>query len=167
MGMRFLALILLAACASQRHIDVPAHLRADDSPQKAPSNYVVKLTENGREWNVWLPPVSGGYEVRIPLAAGEALPQAGLAKKMDEDSPEFRAALVRVNSFFARKSYDLALIELAKLRQLAPQNAKLLAMQGTLEWKLGNKDKAQAAWEKAMELDPENDTILQMLEGLK
>jgi tetratricopeptide (TPR) repeat protein len=158
-----------ASCASRQHIDVPQYLRANPAKAAQPP-YAVKLTDNDRTWNVWLPPVSGGYEVRIPIGRGDPLP-GGSDKKgpsiVSQDSTEFRAAMARVNALFQRKSYDLALLEVTKLRSDFPDDAKLLAMQGTLHWKLGDKQKAQEAWEKAMELDPGNNAVLEMLEGLK
>ncbi|MCC6809840.1 MAG: tetratricopeptide repeat protein [Deltaproteobacteria bacterium] len=163
-------LVLLVACAGPRKIDVPLHLRAETQAQKQtpPAPFVVTLNDGGRAWNVSLPAVSGGYEVRIPVGnAGEALPSAARKSVLLKESLEFKAALARVQALFAKKSYDLALLELAKLRADFPDDPKLLAMEGTIHFKQGHREKAQKAWEEAAALDPENDTVLDMLEGMK
>jgi tetratricopeptide (TPR) repeat protein len=156
-----------SSCAAKKRIDVPDHLRSTGNHVQPP--YAVRLVDNERTWNVWLPPVSGGYEVRIPIGKGDAI--AGAEAKgpaiLTQDSTEFRAAMARVTGLFQRKSYDLALLELSRLRADFPDDAKLLAMEGTLHMKMGDKKRAQASWERALEIDPANDTVLNMLEELK
>lgn len=160
-------MLLLAACAGPQKIDVPIHLRAATQKQapEAPP-FVVTVNDGTRSWNVSLPAVSGGYEVRIPVGGGEALPTAQRKPVLSKDSLEYKAALARVQQLFTKKSYDLALLELGKLRADFPDDPKLLAMEGTIHFKQGDKEKAQQAWEKAAQLDPDNETVLDMLEGM-
>jgi len=168
MNIRWLiAGMILSACAVKKKVDLPDYLRGTASQAQPP--YAVRLTESDRTWNVWLPPVSGGYEVRIPIGKGDALAGAEAKKHaiLTQDSPEFRAAMARIHGMFQRKSYDLAMLEITKLRVDFPDDGKLLAMQGTLYWKLGEKEKAQQTWERSMELDPANNSVLEMLEGIK
>lgn len=169
MGMRIVLLIGLAACAGARkRIDMPEQLRGTGSFKQPP--YSVKLTDNERTWQVWLPPVTGGYEVRIPIGKGEPIAGADgatRAKILSQDSAEFRAALARVEGLYRQKSYDLALLELMKLRQDFPDDVKLLTMQGTLHWKLGEKEKAQKAWQRVLELEPSNFSVLELLEKME
>lgn len=161
-------LLFLVACTAPRKIDVPLHLRAGtEKPETKPQPFVVTLNDGARAWNVSLPAVSGGYEVRIPVGSGEALPSAGRKPVLLKDSLEYKAALARVQALYQRKSYDLALLELAKLREDFPDEPKLLAMEGTIHFKAGDKDKAQKAWEAAAALDPDNEAVLDMLEGIK
>jgi hypothetical protein len=164
-----LAIALPLACAAPRKIDVPLHLRAGaQKPAGAPQPFVVTVNDGTRAWNVSLPAVSGGYEVRIPVGSGgEALPSATRKPVLLKDSIEYKAALARVQALFQKKSFDLALLELAKLRADFPDDPKLLAMEGTIHFKMGDKDKAQKAWEAAAALDPENEAVLDMLEGIK
>jgi tetratricopeptide (TPR) repeat protein len=162
--LRISLLLLLAACAARRKIEVPKHLRA--KPVNMEAAYVVKLQDGDKTWSVALPPVSGGYEVRIPIGKGDALLPPGSKRVLLKDSADYKAALARVQALFQRKSYDLALLELAKLNEAFPDDAKLVAMEGTIYFKMGDKDKAQKAWERAAELDPENGTVLDMLQGL-
>jgi tetratricopeptide (TPR) repeat protein len=162
---KLLVVLMLGACSAHRKIDVPTHLRAPP-PSQVSTPYVVRMQEGEKSWQVALPPVSGGYEVRIPIGSGEKLLPPGSKNVLVKDSADYKAALARVQALFQRKSYDLALLELAKLTEAFPDDAKLAAMEGTIYFKMGNKDKAQKAWERAADLDPENNAVLDMLQGL-
>ncbi len=168
MGMRtMVACLLFVGCAKRSRLDVPDQLRGKASYAQPP--YAVRLTDNDRTWNVWLPPVSGGYEVRIPIGKGDALAGAEAKRPgiLSQDSTEFRAAMARVTGLFQRKSYELALLELSKLREDFPDDPKLLSMQGTLYLNMGEKQKALEAWERVLELDPANTAVLEKLESIK
>ena len=159
-------LVLLVACAGRPPVvDVPQHMRARAATAPEPRAYSVKLNDGKNEWSIALPPVNGGYEVRIPAGAADV--DAKKKVIVSKDSIEYKTALGRVQALFAKKSYELALGELVRLRADFPDDAKLAAMEWTLYFKLGDKEKAQRAWEKAMELDPENNTIVDMLQGIK
>lgn len=171
----------LCGCAAppRTRIEIPRHLRGPQTnanakePASHPGGdhgpYAVRISDNGRTYEISLPPVAGGYEVRVPLAApqrvatteqSEVVPSNGLPER---STPAFEVLLGKIRELFARKSYEIALFELDKLQQAHPDDPELLAMQGSIEWKRGNREKARELWEQAVELDYSNEAVLNML----
>jgi hypothetical protein len=164
---------LTVACGARpvRKIEVPPHY-ARTSCETPASPYVVKLADGGRTWEVAMPATQGGYQVRIPIGDGSPLiPERAVAAKTNTEpstsSPAYLAGLTRVQALFKRDSYELALSEVVGLLKDYPNDTRLMSMQGTLLWKLGDKARAQAVWEEVARREPDNQTVLQMLEGVQ
>jgi tetratricopeptide (TPR) repeat protein len=104
-------------------------------------------------------------------AAGEQKPKDG-AKPTAETKPAANERLVdahkkartrsylggmaRVKEMYASRRYELALIELVNLETEYPNDARLLAMKGSLYLKLGQPKLARQAWEKALSINPDD-----------
>ncbi len=159
-----LCLCLLVGCAAEpRRIAVPRHLGSGASRPASP--YVVKLAEGQRAWAIELPATAAAYEVRVPIGDGTPLVPAGSPAVGERGGPAYLEAMARVQALYARKSYDLALLELKKLMAVHPDDPKLLSMEGTLHYKLGDRARAHEAWERVARLEPENEAVLEMLEA--
>ena len=171
----------LAGCGGgARAPIVPAHLQSansavskSDTQHRSP--HVIKLAEGGRQWEISLPPVSGGYELKIPVGDGTPLlPTETQLVAQPDDTPHQKAeaaagylrSIAQINALYERESYELALSEVSKLLGHHPDDAKLLAMAGTLHFKLGEPEKAAQSWEKVLELEPDNTTVAEALESL-
>jgi tetratricopeptide (TPR) repeat protein len=154
-------------------------------------NVVLRLAEHGRSWEVELPETSGGYELRLPLgdaapiekptAADQELWAAGArkadpagkdlpdAKRISANVPHARSylgSLARVTEMFSSKRYELALIEVVNLEAEYPEDERILAMKGTLLFKLGKPTLAREAWQKAAAIDPQDATVQEALREL-
>ena len=104
-------------------------------------------------------------------AKGEPKPSADGKK---EDGPlvdvnkaartrSYLGGVARVKEMFAARRYELALIELVSLEKEYPQDARLLAMKGSLYMKLGQPKLARQAWEKALSINPEDAGVAEAL----
>jgi tetratricopeptide (TPR) repeat protein len=162
---------------------------------RGPSNdtkYVVRLAEGGRVWEVELPESAGGYEVRVPLAGGPleqmtsadeelladstakaatgALPEAGSGKAVDAKGAakkkSYLGSLAKVNEMYVAKKYELALIEVVSLEKEYPQDSRILSMKGSLYLKLGKHKLAREAWEKALQINPNDQALAEALREL-
>lgn len=185
LNMRKLVLLMIVAalgCAPVRQqIVVPAHMRAtpkeaaglsrrDKSDKVDPprQSYRLRIDDAGRSYWVDFPPTAGGYEVRVPLTENNDAPLPRMDEDGDIEIPKgslaFKQRMVEIRALFARQSYDIADFELSQLLKAHPDDAQLLAMQGSLEWKRGNKEAARAIWQRVIDLDPMNVSVLEMLE---
>jgi tetratricopeptide (TPR) repeat protein len=163
---------------------------------RGPSNdtkYVVRLAEGGRVWEVELPESAGGYEVRVPLAGGpleqmtaadeelladstaraatSGLPDAsGSGKAVDAKGAakkkSYLGSLAKVNELYVGKKYELALIEVVALEKEYPQDSRILSMKGSLYLKLGKHKLAREAWEKALQINPNDQALAEALREL-
>jgi tetratricopeptide (TPR) repeat protein len=153
-------------------------------------NVVLRLGEHGRSWEIELPETTGGYELRLPL--GEAAPiekptaadqelwaagarKADSAKAAPDAKPaaaevphtrSYLGSLARVTEMFSSKRYELALIEVVNLEAEYPQDERILAMKGTLLFKLGKPALAREAWQRAAAIDPQDATVQEALREL-
>lgn len=155
------------------------------------TKYVVRLAEGGRVWEVEMPESAGGYEIRVPLAGGplEQMTQADEELLADStaraattglpDAPvkavdagkaakrkSYLGSLARVNEMYVGRKYELALIELVALEKEYPQDARILAMKGSLYLKLGKHKLAREAWEKALSVNPNDHALAEALREL-
>jgi tetratricopeptide (TPR) repeat protein len=163
---------------------------------RGPSNdtkYVVRLAEGGRVWEVELPESAGGYEIRVPLAGGlleqmtsadEELLADSTAKAAAGSLPEgaapgkavdakgaakkksYLGSLAKVNEMYMAKKYELALIEVVSLEKEYPQDSRILSMKGSLYLKLGKQKLAREAWEKALQINPNDQALAEALREL-
>jgi tetratricopeptide (TPR) repeat protein len=185
--LQLLFLVVSYACATQpKRIAIPKHMlaspsrgagkvrtlkvaRQEGAVEAAPAMqpYTLRIVDQGRAYEVSLPPVRGGYEVRIPLhgTEGSDMPElsAERPEELPQDSLEYKRRLIGIRALFARNSFEIASFELAKLLELYPTDEELLAMSGSLEWKRGNKDKAREIWQRVLELNPTNEAVLRIL----
>lgn len=68
----------------------------------------------------------------------------------------YLGGMARVKEMYASRRYELALIELVNLETEYPNDARLLAMKGSLYLKLGQPKLARQAWEKALSINPDD-----------
>ncbi|HYV49970.1 MAG TPA: tetratricopeptide repeat protein [Myxococcaceae bacterium] len=156
------------------------------------TKYVVRLAEGGRVWEVELPESAGGYEVRVPLAGGpleqmtsadeelladstakaatSGLPEAGGGKAVDAKGAakkkSYLGSLAKVNELYVGKKFELALIEVVALEKEYPQDSRILSMKGSLYLKLGKHKLAREAWEKALQINPNDQALAEALREL-
>jgi len=154
------------------------------------TKYVVRLAEGGRVWEVELPESAGGYEVRVPLAGGPleqmtsadeelladstakaatgALPEGGKAvdAKGAAKKKSYLGSLAKVNEMYVGKKFELALIEVVALEKEYPQDSRILSMKGSLYLKLGKHKLAREAWEKALQINPNDQALAEALREL-
>jgi tetratricopeptide (TPR) repeat protein len=145
----------------------------------------VELPEASGGYEVRLP-IAGGSPVEMLTSADEEmLAEAVLGAKQEkeaqptgEQKPEgeqkpagdervvdahkkartrsYLGGMARVKEMYASRRYELALIELVNLETEYPNDARLLAMKGSLYLKLGQPKLARQAWEKALSINPDD-----------
>lgn len=92
----------------QRTIVVPTHAvvqperRSDGSPP--PRRYVVRMSDGNLDWEVELPEVATGYEIRIPFKGGQA---AGKGQLEYENSAPLTAADKELIKSLRRENPDM------------------------------------------------------------
>jgi hypothetical protein len=89
-------------------------------------------------------------------------------KKPDSKRPRgsYLGGIARVRELYRTRNYELALIDCVDLEREYPNDAKLLAMKGSIYRKLGKNRLARETWEKALALDPDNQTVADALREL-
>ena len=191
------AALASACASSPRTIEIPDAVvenpERPSAPEAATRPYVVKMSDGRRTWQIEIPvsPGSPAFAARIPLdlgaaaegsapvgpaseadreiidakkAAGEAVPEAA-AEGAEVSS--YLQTLARVRALYQRRQYELALVELVALDRQYPDDARILAMKGTLYKKLGRLDEARRAWERVLVIDPDNRAVARALEALE
>ncbi|ATB28808.1 tetratricopeptide repeat protein [Melittangium boletus] len=147
----------------------------------------MELPEATGGYEVRLPLAGGGPVEMLTSADEEMLAEAvagaqapkDAAEKKAEDEKKAEAPLLdankasrtrsylggvaRVKEMYAARRYELALIELVALEKEYPQDARLLAMKGSLYMKLGQPKLARQAWEKALSINPEDAGVAEAL----
>jgi len=149
-----------------------------------PGTYTVRLAESGRLWEVDLPQSSGGYQVRVPLAGGTPGGIPEMATEADQQiyapasgadggtvvtadgklvdprtgyaQKSYLGSLAKVNELYRAKRFELALVELVNLEQQFPEDARILAMKGSLLVRLRKIPQAREAYERALAINPED-----------
>lgn len=174
-----------------RQVIVPDELLSDpryDLDGAHPrQRYVLRMTDGERDWEIEFPEVATGYEVRIPLEGepkvltDKAKPKVTSADRaimedMVRNSPDTAAAqaptqsylagLVEVRDLYRTRHYELALLRLVDLEKEYPNDDKLMAMRGSLYRQLGRTELAREAWEKALLVNPNNQTVIDALTRL-
>lgn len=159
-------------------------------PLTPPGMYVLRMAEHGRVWEMELPEDSGGYEVRMPLsgtgpvemltsADEEMLAESVLGAKAKPADPDrvvdanraartksYLGGVARVKEMYASRRYELALIELVELEKEYPQDARLLAMKGSIYLKMNQPKLARKAWERALSLNPDDAGVAEALRAI-
>jgi hypothetical protein len=80
--------------------------------------------------------------------------------------PSYLLGITEVQKLFERGHYELAMVRLSQLDKAYPNDAKILAMKGTLWKQLGRPALARKAWEQVLHLDPDNKVVLEALKNL-
>lgn len=158
--------------------------------------YVLRITEGTRTYEMILPDQAGGYQVAVPLElrgkvveyseadeelirdmdreklakSGEdpakADPNSDIGARIDARRGSYLGGLARVNEMYASRKFELALIELVRLERGYPNDARILAMKGSLYLKLGKNKLARDAWEKALVQNPDDESVADALRNL-
>lgn len=84
----------------------------------------------------------------------------------DPSRPSYLLGVEEVQRLFKSQNYELAMVRLRQLEKAYPNDTKLLAMKGTLWAKLGRKELAREAWERVLQIEPENKAVLEALKRL-
>jgi tetratricopeptide (TPR) repeat protein len=71
-------------------------------------------------------------------------------------SPSYTMGIAKVNQYYRERNYEVALMELNNLLAFYPNSPKLLKMKGTLLLKTGNQELALRAWQRAVDLSPQD-----------
>lgn len=114
----------------------------------------------------------GGLEPGAELdAQGRTVREAGPADLRREDEadptrPSYLLGIEEVQRLFKSGNYELAMVRLRQLERAYPNDAKILAMKGTLWAKMGRKELAREAWERVLQIDPQNKAVLEALKRL-
>ena len=105
-----------------------------------------------------------GADATPPAPEGEKKAEAPLldANKAAR-TRSYLGGVARVKEMYSSRRYELALIELVALEKEYPQDARLLAMKGSLYMKLGQPKLARQAWEKALSINPEDAGVAEAL----
>lgn len=192
-----LALVAPACKTTGRTIKIPDSVVENPEhpsrPESAVRPYVIKMSDGRRTWQVEIPVTgsSPNFSAAIPLelgevaaettstpaseadreiidakrAAGEPVPAE--AAQPGGEPQSYLATLAKVRALYARRQYELALVELVALDRQYPDDERILEMKGTLYRKLGRDDEARAAWERVLALNPENRGVARALEQLE
>ena len=155
------------SCSSLGLGEDPAGDLLDKLPSIPLSSKQKKLNENVSARSVY---GEKGVVLYDPLGDGSdfVLDPSGRIVKSDVDAAE---AQLEINDlerrfFLANKHlkdgenlfysglYEESLVEINAALELAPRSAKGYGMKGSAEYKLGNIEKAKAAWMVALKLDP-------------
>lgn len=93
------------------------------------------------------------------------------AVSLDESQPQptrpsYLLGVEEVQRLFKSGHYELAMVRLRQLESAYPNDAKILAMKGTLWAKLGRKELAREAWEQVLQIDPQNRAVLEAIKRL-
>ncbi|MFY0564943.1 tetratricopeptide repeat protein [Archangium lansingense] len=145
----------------------------------------LELPEGTGGYEVRLPLAGGGPVEMLTSADEEMLAEAVLSAKAGKDSQpaaagkpaagqvvdaqraartrSYLGGVARVKEMYVSRRYELALIELVNLEKEYPNDARLLAMKGSLYLKLGQPKLARQAWEKALSLNPEDQGVAEAL----
>jgi len=105
-------------------------------------------------------PVLPSLDLGLPLPAARQSPQRAARTR------SYLGGVARVKEMFASRRYELGLIELVDLEKEYPNDARLLAMKGSLYLKLGQTKLARQAWEKALSINPDDLGVAEALRSI-
>lgn len=166
-----LSMIYLSSCA------------ADSSDPSSFANSLAQFTQKdaGINENVNAATIYGekGVVLYDPLGEGSdfVLDPSGRIVKSDVDAAEagveindlerrfFRSNkhLIDSQNLFYSGLYEESLNEVQASIELTPRSAQAYALKGSIEYKLGNIERAKAAWMVALKLDPSKKSVARVL----
>ncbi len=108
-------------------------------------------------------PAAGSKPVaaKQPAADGQVVDAHKAAR-----TRSYLGGVARVKEMYSSRRYELALIELVNLEKEYPNDARLLAMKGSLYLKLGQTKLARQAWEKALSINPDDLGVAEALRAI-
>lgn len=104
-----------------------------------------------------------GRTVRDP---GEMSLQGSGEDDAAPSRPSYLLGIEEVQRLFKSGNYELAMVRIRQLEKAYPNDAKILAMKGTLWLKIGRKELAREAWERVLQIDPDNKAVVEALKRL-
>lgn len=187
---------IVGCSGPKRTIRIPDSVVANPKDKQAAKEraavpYVVKMSDGQRTWQIEIPVAEGSpsFQAAIPLDLGQLAHQAVPTPPSEADKEiieakkargeavpategaeaqpmSYLAGTAKVRDLYARRQYELALIELVSLERQYPDDQKILEMKGTLFKKLGRPVEARQAWERVLALNPDNQAVARALEQL-
>jgi tetratricopeptide (TPR) repeat protein len=152
--------IEIPGAAEQYDIELPlADLGPEGGIGQATSNLSSATTDLEFERNM----------PKLPASPDKALVQGayGLGEVGGpKQSPSYTLALSRINQHYLKRQYEYALIEINNLLSFYPTSVQLYKMKGTILRKMRNFELAKDSWQRALDLDPNNQQIRAALERL-
>lgn len=87
----------------------------------------------------------------------------------DQPAPTRRSyfmGIENVKKLYRAGRYEMAIIYLKELAQDYPDDPKIMSMMGTLYLKLDQEDLAREYWERVLQIEPDNRTVIEALKQL-
>lgn len=81
--------------------------------------------------------------------------------------PSYLLGIEEVQRLFKSQNYELAMVRLRQLEKAYPNDPKILSMKGSLWLKLGREALAREAWERVLQIDPDNKAVVEALKRLQ
>lgn len=145
---------LLAVLVSQ------AAFSATDKASVQSSGNLIQVKAGSTRVMLFAPPDFQSLEsYRFDIPYG---PEKEAKKPVDLD-----ALAKNAQRAYEKGHFDNAMIYVDEMIEEKPDLAKAWVMKGSLEFALGHKDDAKKAWEKSLELDPNNEHVKKSLTELK
>lgn len=105
-------------------------------------------------------------EGRTVRAPGDLAPQGSQEDSPAPTRPSYLLGIDEVQRLFKAQNYELAMVRLTQLERAYPNDTKILSMKGTLWLKLGREELAREAWERVLQIEPDNRAVLEALKRL-
>lgn len=93
-------------------------------------------------------------------------PWAGTEDQPAPTRQSYFKGIENVKRLYRAGRYEMAIIYLKELEQDYPNDPKLLSMMGTLYLKVGQEELAREYWERVLQIDPTNKTVIEALKQL-
>ena len=93
-------------------------------------------------------------------------PWAGTEGEAQPARRSYFLGIEDVKKLYRSGRYEVAIVYLKELERDYPNDPKLLSMMGTLYLKLGQEDLARTYWERVLQVDPTDRTVIEALKQL-
>lgn len=80
--------------------------------------------------------------------------------------PSYLLGIEEIQKLYQSGNFELAMVRLVQLEKHYPRDVRLLSMKGTLWLKLGREELARKAWERALQIDPDDRSVIEALKRL-
>jgi len=126
-------------------------------------------------------PGTGSQQSDQQLPSGEELEQSDKQGQADQQGqkqkqrgeqqaapyrPSYLLGIENVRKLYKAGKYELAMVRLKKLEEAYPDDEQILSMKGTLWLKLGREKLARKAWERVLQINPDNKKVKEALQRL-
>ena len=88
-------------------------------------------------------------------------------KEEPKYNPDVEELLKQARKAYSKKNYQYAEILLDEAERVAPNDARVNTMQGSIHYKLGNIAKARSKWEKSLQINPNQTRVKYFLNKLE